>query len=223
MRISKIKSIAINKYISLLATTFFLVFTGQSVASLLADPGFEANDPSVGWGFISGGGLVAETGPNSPEPGAFISMGLTPPSGTFTQIISKAVPISSGQILDLTLDYKQFSGGSGNLVVQTRYYTGVGANGFSEAGGGTLLGENTITLPQSINAWNTYSTGDLSNIWSAADYVEVRIIGNAFGIPLQGSTLVDNVNLTAIPEPATLSMVALFGGGIMFIRKRLMI
>ncbi|MCK4564842.1 MAG: PEP-CTERM sorting domain-containing protein, partial [Verrucomicrobia bacterium] len=31
------------------------------------------------------------------------------------------------------------------------------------------------------------------------------------------------VNGTVIPEPATLGMVALFGGGLLFIRRRLML
>ena len=33
----------------------------------------------------------------------------------------------------------------------------------------------------------------------------------------------DNVRLDAIPEPATLGMVALFGGGIIFIRRNRML
>lgn len=33
----------------------------------------------------------------------------------------------------------------------------------------------------------------------------------------------DNVTVTSIPEPATLGMVALFGGGILFIRRKLML
>jgi hypothetical protein len=33
---------------------------------------------------------------------------------------------------------------------------------------------------------------------------------------------VDNVDVSTIPEPATLGMVAMFGGGILFIRRKLM-
>lgn len=38
-----------------------------------------------------------------------------------------------------------------------------------------------------------------------------------------GGTYIDNVDLVAIPEPATLGMVVLLGGGILWIRQRLMI
>jgi hypothetical protein len=34
---------------------------------------------------------------------------------------------------------------------------------------------------------------------------------------------IDSVSLTQIPEPATLGLIAAFGGGIMFIRRRFMI
>jgi hypothetical protein len=37
------------------------------------------------------------------------------------------------------------------------------------------------------------------------------------------SNWIDDVSLTVIPEPATLGMVAVFGGGILFIRRRLML
>jgi hypothetical protein len=36
-------------------------------------------------------------------------------------------------------------------------------------------------------------------------------------------THIDDVSITAIPEPATLGMVAMLGGGILWIRKRFMI
>lgn len=37
------------------------------------------------------------------------------------------------------------------------------------------------------------------------------------------NTYLDNVGISAVPEPATLGLVALFGGGLLFIRRRFMI
>jgi hypothetical protein len=38
-----------------------------------------------------------------------------------------------------------------------------------------------------------------------------------------GDQLIDSVSITAIPEPATLGLITAFGGGILFIRRRLMV
>jgi len=47
--------------------------------------------------------------------------------------------------------------------------------------------------------------------------------GSSANIQMDTTTFGGWTTVTAIPEPATLGMVALFGGGIMWIRKRLMI
>lgn len=42
------------------------------------------------------------------------------------------------------------------------------------------------------------------------------------GSPWERTGLVDNVSVTAIPEPATMGLLAAFGGGLLFIRRKLM-
>lgn len=205
-----------KKYVGMLVAVFCLAFVGQSIGALV-DPGFEANDLNVGWGFFGGGlSLAAETGPSSAVGDSLsVSMAIT---GGYEQIVSKAVPVAFGDTVNLTIDYKQLTGGTGNLQAQIKFYNGVGANGFSEGGGGTFQGEYTATLPTSVDVWNTISTGPLANSWPAADYVEIRLIGNAF-TGLSGTVLADNVDVSVIPEPATLSLMALVGGALVASRR----
>ncbi len=61
---------------------------------------------------------------------------------------------------------------------------------------------------------------DISGL-SVGDEVWLRISESRPGGTTGGDLMMDNV--TVIPEPATLGMVALFGGGILFIRRKLMI
>ena len=53
-------------------------------------------------------------------------------------------------------------------------------------------------------------------------YTHGREIGLAFG-SYNTNMGIDNVSITVIPEPATLGMIAAFGMGILFIRRRLML
>jgi hypothetical protein len=46
---------------------------------------------------------------------------------------------------------------------------------------------------------------------------------NQWGNNGGGTMRFDNANLTVIPEPATMGLVGLFGGGLLIIRRRLKI
>ena len=54
--------------------------------------------------------------------------------------------------------------------------------------------------------------------------LRISRIDSSDAVPVYLSTAyIDDVTVSAIPEPATLGMVAAFGGGILFIRRKLMI
>jgi hypothetical protein len=89
---------------------------------------------------------------------------------------------------------------------------------------------------QTIVAADTYVTADFDDPkgtyvnWtrtydslSAGTYTVWITNGTRGGSSRSEQGMFDDITLTAIPEPATLGMVAVFGGGILFIRRRFMI
>ena len=79
-------------------------------------------------------------------------------------------------------------------------------------------GDETIN-----NTWETETlslTAALTDAGAVGKTLFVAFEGN--GVTANSYSRLDNVYLEAIPEPATLGMVALFGGGVLFIRRRLM-
>ena len=54
------------------------------------------------------------------------------------------------------------------------------------------------------------------------DEVALRITSVGDGATFASTIWLDNVSVTTIPEPATLGMVAAFGGGILMVRRKLM-
>ena len=194
-----------KKYIGILIMTLCLAFVGQSAGSLLIDSDFETNNVNVGWGLRDvDAALVAETGPNSAG-GDSLCMGVTV-VGSYAQTVSKAIPIVSGQAFDLTLDYKQLAGGTGDVQVQVRFWNGIDPSGYNESPstGATFLGQHTRTLSQSFGAWSTYNSGTLPNTWPTADYVDFRVVCNAF-TPMTGTVYADNINLITVPSTSLLA------------------
>lgn len=183
------------------------------------NPDFETGD-FTDWGFVTMDGVVADNGPSAA--GSFAaSMTIALPQG-FEQAVAKATPITPGDLLDFSFDFKTEPNAVGNFHVQLRYWDGVGANGFSDGGGGAHKGEHTVTLSPTNGEWMTTTLlglpyPDGSN---AADYVDIRVIGNAFGA-FEGTALVDNfnINVPRVPEPATFSLLCL-GGLAMLLRRR---
>jgi len=86
-----------------------------------------------------------------------------------------------------------------------------------------------------IDVNTVYSTSETSlhTRSHTLNYDGTGIEGNVLALRFTNSTgqtgnlhhsnvLLDDISVTAIPEPATLGMVAVMGGGILFIRRRLM-
>ena len=81
----------------------------------------------------------------------------------------------------------------------------------------------------SARAEDTYQITESDTLWSEG-VIEVDIsneAGNILQIGTQiytttwsnSGTALDNLNVQAIPEPATIGLIGLFGGGIMFVRR----
>ncbi len=92
---------------------------------------------------------------------------------------------------------------------------------YSVNGGTAVLGNQKLQVPGDL-VLNDGSV-DLS-FFSLGTYIADGG-GNVSIVMTAGSefTAVDSAAFMAIPEPATFGMVALFGGGILFIRRKLMI
>jgi len=81
-----------------------------------------------------------------------------------------------------------------------------------------------------VDASNVWSTLGIDHQVSLVDSSLAGDAGDTLGLAFivvgansySPTAWIDNVSVNTIPEPATLGMVALFGGGIVFIRRRLM-
>lgn len=85
-------------------------------------------------------------------------------------------------------------------------------------GGWTTLGNFTP------DAWNTMSwSGTFNADASALTSVQALFLINHGGTVTEDvDYYIDNIKLEAVPEPATLGMVGLFGAAVMFVRRRFM-
>jgi hypothetical protein len=59
--------------------------------------------------------------------------------------------------------------------------------------------------------------------WDIGTAIPTAVAIDALGLMILGTELGPTVSVSAIPEPATLGMVTLLGGGILWIRKKFMI
>lgn len=185
--------------------------SGVSHAGLL-NPDFEPG--FADWGFITGGSSIAVD--NGPSVSGSSAASLTPGTG-HEQAISKAIAITPGDLLDLSFDYKTLAGATGNPLLLLRYWDGVGANGFSDGGGGTFKGQHAVTLGVTNGVWATSTTTDLP-YFAGSNYVDAALFVNAFGTAFSGTARYDNISI-AVPEPATCSLLCL-GGLLLLVRHR---
>jgi len=128
---------------------------------------------------------------------------------------------------------------AGTLTINDDAYMVAGALNFGLASStGTVnLNDNAILLAGSL----TYMNGDVVSQINLADNARFRINGDQLGAGYENSRIltsqggfeidanlisggtVTEYTVVAIPEPATLGMIGLFGGSILFIRRKFMI
>lgn len=112
------------------------------------------------------------------------------------------IGVTAGTTATFTVDLKNFAGTSpGGMKVEAW-------------GGNVLLGNSgDVRAPSASASWQTFEFD-----WAVPDGTEKMIF-----VPLWGADSTvgfDNVGVNAIPEPATMGLMGLFGGGLMFFRRR---
>ncbi|MEI6892797.1 MAG: hypothetical protein V5783_11560 [Pontiella sp.] len=120
-------------------------------------------------------------------------------------------------------------GGSGSLAGALTLDAGAGFV-FSETDSLTVAGlvtlDDSFSIEDLIGLTSTTADGTYTLIETVStfDYIQNFGIENAFDLGDGKSAYFGNGSLqvTVIPEPATLGLIATFGGGILFIRRRLM-
>lgn len=125
--------------------------------------------------------------------------------------------------------YKDNAGAGAVEAFGAWIYEGSGTKVSTDLGdidiSGTVALSVILDTTESItsSAWSMYVNG--TQVHSGAWGANPTITGVGLGVLDNGdiSATVDNFTLTrTVPEPATLSMVAIFGGSVLFIRRRLL-
>lgn len=154
--------------------------------------------------------------------GANHSLNMNTWSGTIMTSDTYTEAVSTGDEFTLTYDIASFANETGVLRYNVDLILDKG-----------LAGETTVSLFNGDYAYEgpkQFRTQTF-NYTATADYSTVTLEFNGRGTSnangdmvnrVATTTGIDNVNLSVIPEPATLGMVAVFGGGILFIRRRFM-
>ncbi len=136
---------------------------------------------------------------------------LTSTSGG-NNILTQTISGLSAGTFDLSYDLGKVTFGAGTLTAQVEVFDGANDTAAS-------LYDVTTDVDSLANVtWNSLSATSLANTGSDL-FVRISLVdSNA-----NGQLAIDNVSIDQIPEPATLGMVAIFGGSILFIRRKLMV
>lgn len=122
-------------------------------------------------------------------------------------------PLVEGDTPLLSFWAKGFAGSTGNVLFALRYLDGVG-NILANSGNQNF--QNDINP----NTWTeiTYSLGAVPTGATAAFIEFSQGIGPIGGELLAGTVLIDDLNLSVIPEPASLALMGL--GGLVLVARR---
>ncbi len=113
--------------------------------------------------------------------------------------------------------------------VQNMVDTGNSWANFVNGSTGTFVGNSITAYGVFTGTAGTLTSADITldlgalGLGDVSDYDYIGIKFNEGTTTAIGGGILDNVALVAIPEPATLGMVAFFGGAVFFIRRRLML
>ena len=135
---------------------------------------------------------------------------LTSTSGG-NNILTQTISGLSAGTFDLSYELGKVTFGGGILTAQVEVFDGVDATAAS-------LYDVTTDIDSLANlTWFNVSATSLANTGSDL-FVRISLVDSN----INGQLAIDNVSINQIPEPATLGMVAIFGGSILFIRRKMM-
>lgn len=157
--------------------------------------------------------------------------------GTFQIVDVTSLGDISGQKLSFSYDMGRSSttvGGAVNARYQVIGFNDkstVNMDYFGLNAGFSGTGYDAIAINNGISA-ESMGLGNLTNSFGAADvtlasdynYIGVFLAASDTGASNAdgGFVAIDSVNLTVIPEPATLGLISLMGGSMLFIRRLMM-
>lgn len=140
---------------------------------------------------------------------------------------STAFAVTASEQLTWSIDYKVSQGATGTFRADLRFFTGQGGDGGTA---GSFQGEDVHQVDVSSivpDVWQTLGpftinvpAGSLPPLL-VPHFADVRVSAGLFGAPLAGELRFDNITVTRIPEPATMSMLAMAGVmGVAAVRRR---
>ena len=216
------------------------IHPAQAATNIVANGGFDTPDLTSGyyynpatispWTFTGNSGVInPPSGFDSglptliaPSPGqyAFIQANSTDPKGTFSQTLN----LTAGTTYNLSFLYAGRNGTPGQTFNTVPY--GGAANDLvsliGDTGQGTLFYQNFSTIDNQgfANLAGSFTTTDTQ----AGNYTLAFSNISAFTSPSDQTSFVDNVNVSAAPEPSQLAGLAFTGFGalglILTARKR---
>lgn len=218
------------------------IFANTEIVNALFWTGTAGPDISTGWwannnqayGYASGGAVsanhsrVASFGSSDGDTERAFGLGFQAPGGFGAQFQNN----TGGAVTQLDIAYDGEQWYRGNVTVGLTFDYSLDATSLMDAGATwTTVSALDFVAPNTLGMWTT-GDGNLAANREAdisASITGLNISDGAtffirWGADGTGKGLgIDNVSVTAIPEPATMGLVALFGGAVLFIRRRFMI
>lgn len=135
---------------------------------------------------------------------------------TLTGITGLNGVVTAGNLanIQLSFDYQSLTGNEVTLRVR-----------LSNGGWGEAVFTDALTANNGMQTFSgTLDTltdqGSFAGNINGANSWSVRFGSSADGTPQGEGYIIDNIQITQIPEPATMGLFGIFGGCIMFIRRR---
>lgn len=185
--------------------TMVAICAAASLASAtIYIPGGQFDSGNEGWVEVSGGGAGATYsydngyGQIDSTAGSW-AIWVATDAGSET-ISLGSLGVSAGEEITITMDMKEFSNAGGNTA-------GIKVESW---GGGSYISDSTDMKTALTSEWATYEF--TYTVATGADALKF--------VPVQHEEIsVGYDNIGVVPEPATMGLIGLFGGGMMALRR----
>ena len=161
-------------------------------------------DSNPGWAEVAGGGSGAsysyDNGYGQIDSTAGSWAIWVAKDGDSEEISLSSLGVTAGQEITITMDMKEFANAGGNTA-------GIKIESW---GGGSILGNSGDMKTALTSEWATYTF--TYTVDAGADALKF--------VPVQHEEIsVGYDNIGVVPEPATMGLIGLFGGGMMALRR----